>query len=369
MLQTELNRRRIMSAGGGVEPEIKALKFTLLQDSAGGTISFDIPYSVKTTDLQYIEYSKNGKDWVRTDNVDNTSVVVTSPQLVSGESIYFRGLGKRTGTNTVSTPGYNSKFVFSEGVKATCEGDILNLLGLNETYEPQSYQFAGLFLDCTGLISTPLISSLTKGYYSMCEGMFKGCTSLVETPEFPIVDVYAASIYESMFSGCTSLTVIKDIPDLPTSPARQGPFKSMFEYCTSLKRVSKVPYIEEMGNQIYSAMFMGCTELEEAPALPNLNLSISCYVNMFNGCTKLTQAPILPASVLKGSCYKGMFRNCSSLNRITMLATDISADSCLSNWVWGVAATGTFIKSSAMTTLPTGYSGIPNGWTVENYQG
>ena len=49
-----------------------------------------------------------------------------------------------------------------------------------------------------------------------------------------------------------------------------------------------------------------------------------------------------------------------------MLATDISASSCLSNWVNGVASTGTFVKNPAMTSLTTGQSGIPSGWTVIN---
>jgi len=59
-----------------------------------------------------------------------------------------------------------------------------------------------------------------------------------------------------------------------------------------------------------------------------------------------------------------MFRGCSNLSSITMLATDISATDCLSDWVNSVAASGTFTKAASMTTLPTGTSGIPSGWTV-----
>ena len=49
-----------------------------------------------------------------------------------------------------------------------------------------------------------------------------------------------------------------------------------------------------------------------------------------------------------------------------MLATNISASSCLSNWVSGVASTGTFVKNPNMTSLSTGASGIPSGWAVKN---
>ena len=87
---------------------------------------------------------------------------------------------------------------------------------------------------------------------------------------------------------------------------------------------------------------------------------------MFSGCTSLTTAPELPATTLANYCYSSMFNGCSNLNKITMLATDISASSCLSNWVKGVASTGTFIKNNDMDSLPTGYSGIPSGWAIQD---
>lgn len=52
-----------------------------------------------------------------------------------------------------------------------------------------------------------------------------------------------------------------------------------------------------------------------------------------------------------------------SVNYIKMMATDTSATSCLYSWVSGVNSSGTFIKN-ANTTIPTGTSGIPSGWTV-----
>lgn len=84
-------------------------------------------------------------------------------------------------------------------------------------------------------------------------------------------------------------------------------------------------------------------------------------------CTSLTTAPELPATTLASFCYFNMFSRCSKLNSITMLATDISASNCLNEWVSGVASTGTFTKAAEMTTLPTGTSGIPEGWTVVDY--
>ena len=116
-----------------------------------------------------------------------------------------------------------------------------------------------------------------------------------------------------------------------------------------------------------AGMFSGCTSLTQAPELPATILASKCYYEMFLNCKSLIQAPVLPATTLASSCYSRMFNGCSKLNYIKMMATDISASSCLSNWVSGVASSGTFIKDPSMTSLPTGNSGIPDGWTVVDY--
>ena len=117
-------------------------------------------------------------------------------------------------------------------------------------------------------------------------------------------------------------------------------------------------------NSCYYSMFKGCTSLVAAPKLPATTLANECYYNMFYGCIRLVSAPTLPATTLMDYCYGWMFEGCTNLNYIKMLATDISADRCLASWVDGVASTGTFVKHPD-TNLPTGYDGIPNGWTVE----
>ena len=114
-------------------------------------------------------------------------------------------------------------------------------------------------------------------------------------------------------------------------------------------------------------MFRDCDELTAAPELPATVLADYCYNQMFRGCTGLTVAPELPATTLAARCYHQMFWDCKKLDHITMLATDISATNCLEEWVVGVASTGTFTKAAAMTSLTTGVSGIPEGWTVKNY--
>ena len=110
-------------------------------------------------------------------------------------------------------------------------------------------------------------------------------------------------------------------------------------------------------------MFQGCTSLTTTPELPAKILEQVCYGGMFSGCISLTAAPDLLAETLTNNCYCELFKGCSGISHIRMIATDISAFYSLSNWVSGVAPSGTFIKAKGVE-IQSGTSGIPNGWTV-----
>ena len=117
----------------------------------------------------------------------------------------------------------------------------------------------------------------------------------------------------------------------------------------------------------YRGMFSNCPRLETGPMLPAFELADYCYMEMFSGCTSLTAAPALPATTLVEECYYNMFNGCTSLNSVTCLATSfgINTDNCY-NWLYNVSATGTFTKAAG-SSWTTGASGIPIGWTVQDY--
>ena len=145
-------------------------------------------------------------------------------------------------------------------------------------------------------------------------------------------------------------------------------FAGLFYDCVTLQSAENLILpATTLSDFCYKGMFQDCTSLTSAPELPATTLAMNCYVCMFAGCTSLTSTPELPATTLVDECYIGMFNGCSKLNYIKMLATNVSAVMCLSDWVIGVASSGTFIKNAAMTSLPSGTSGIPTGWTVKNY--
>ena len=142
-------------------------------------------------------------------------------------------------------------------------------------------------------------------------------------------------------------------------------FNSLFRYNYYLTDASNLIISGDMGDSMYAYLFGFCTSLTEPPALPAQTLVNACYGYMFYGCTSLVNAPILPAQTLATYCYNYMFGGCTSLSYIKMLALNITATRALYNWVNGVAASGTFVKSSQATWTATGVSGIPDGWTVE----
>ena len=236
-----------------------------------------------------------------------------------------------------STDDGNYKISFENETPVACTGDIRTLVDWENyaTTNTGNAKFYQLFSGCTQLTSAPELPSTTLAescYYMM----FRGCTQLATAPELPATAL-SQNCYAMMFYGCTSLTSAPALPATALTPS------------------------------CYNMMFRGCTQLTSAPELPATSLANNCYDMMFHGCTSLTTAPVLPATTLAEACYQHMFNGCTNLNSITMLATDISASNCLSYWVNGVAATGTFYKNPAATWTVTGASGIPAGWTAQNY--
>ena len=145
----------------------------------------------------------------------------------------------------------------------------------------------------------------------------------------------------------------------------------MFSNCTGLTTAPELPAgkngIGSLDDGCYLCMFSGCTGLTTAPELPANTLAAHCYQEMFSRCTGLTTAPVLPATTLVNSCYDRMFYRCSNLNSVVCLATTNITQYTCSNWLNGVAATGTFTKATG-ATWESGVSGIPSGWTVRDPQ-
>ena len=289
---------------------------------------------------------------------------------------------KKLGTSMAvnGTYTYSTCARMFKGCTSLTTAPQLPALGLSATC------YSSMFQGCTSLITAPQLpaTSLNKSCYS---SMFYGCTSLTTAPDLPATSL-VDYCYDAMFYNCSNLTITPDLPattlvdycyyrmfsnctslttapDLPATTLAFRCYASIFSNCTSLITAPDLP-ATTLVDYCYEYMFQGCTSLITAPQLPATTLTSTCYSSMFQGCTSLITAPQLPATTLVDYCYYRMFYGCSKINYIKMLATDISASNCLKYWVSGVSSTGTFVKNPAMTSLPTGSSGIPSSWTVDN---
>ena len=388
-----------------------------------GTISFDISNSIGTDKITSISYSTdNGANWTTTENrndkQENLSITV---KVNKGDKILWKGDAKTLGFYVNDKVGFAGSF-FSSTAKFDAAGNVMSLIYGDEyknkiTIEKEytfcflfcgynsvktcgivnaknlslpattlAYQcYYSMFEGCTSLVTAPSVlpaTTLASGCYS---GMFYGCTSLTTAPELPAT-ILASECYGDMFYGCTGLTTAPELPattltnycyqsmfngctglttapELPATTLADDCYNYMFEACTSLETAPTLP-ATTLASGCYSQMFYDCTGLTTAPELPATTLADYCYYSMFVGCTNLVNAPTLPATTLASGCYRYMFKGCSSLNYIKAMFTTTPSTEYTSDWVDGVAASGTFIKNSAATWTTTGVNGIPSGWTV-----
>ena len=187
-------------------------------------------------------------------------------------------------------------------------------------------------------------------------------TNTTLTEPFTFFHLFQTSDYEPNNTILNHPT--KDIV-LPATTLTANCYDGLFADCQGITRATELP-ATTLADWCYCMMFSG-TGITTAPALPATTLAEACYADMFMNCTNLTTAPDLPAATLAEGCYTDMFSGCTSLNYVKCLATDISADYCTSDWLWGVAETGTFVKSAIMEDWALNDpSGIPEGWNVEN---
>ena len=172
-----------------------------------------------------------------------------------------------------------------------------------------------------------------------------------------------------LFSKCSSLNVDENNKLLlPATTLQSGCYNSMFRDCTSLTTAPKLP-ATTLATYCYQYMFYGCTSLTAAPELLATTLADYCYQYMFYGCTSLTAAPELPATTLQSGCYSYMFQGCKRLNYIKAMFTTTPSATYTSNWVNGVASSGTFVMNSAASwntgTTSCSVSTYPCNWTVK----
>ena len=159
---------------------------------------------------------------------------------------------------------------------------------------------------------------------------------------------------------------------LPALICRESSYNGMFRGCTNLIAAPQLPATQS-ATDCYSSMFEGCINLEIAPEINLTNLSQACCKRMF--CMnrnskittpKMTKSPILRVVDNVISCYEEMFKGNGNLVEVTCLLSNATTNNCVTNWLTNCSNTGTLIKASG-STWNVGSSGIPSGWTAQDY--
>lgn len=337
-----------------------------------------------TVGSKTIEYSINDGAWTSISSpASDGSSEITGLQV--GDLVRMRGSNDRYAydKNSYATfSGSTAIFDVYGNIMSLTDGDNFSAATAFTT----AFTFCSLFKETTSIHSAenlmfPVLSlsaSCYRAMFSFCSNltkapkklpattladycyyyMFQNCP-ITNTPTLPATTVLNYS-YSYMFTGCSSIT---SAPDLPATSVSGFGYNNMFRDCTGL---TEVPIISAstLATRSFDSMFYGCSSITGTTTLKAASTVGSyCYNSMFRGCTGLTEATIY-TTASASSMYQYMFYGCSSLNYIKCMSKTYSS-SMFTQWVNGVAATGTFVRNSATTNWGSGVSGIPTNWTVQ----
>lgn len=161
---------------------------------------------------------------------------------------------------------------------------------------------------------------------------------------------------------------------LPATKLYYGAYVEMFEYCRDLISAPKVLHADDLPESAYKSMFKGCNALVNPPKLPATTLGLGCYYEMFYNCTSLVNAPELLAidlpkkNAVSIGVYGNMFYGCTSLRYVKCLGlTNIEENRSM--MLYNINnGSGTLVKHPDAEWSIGGTLGVPEGWTVVDYE-
>ena len=245
-----------------------------------------------------------------------------------------------------------------KNIRAVCfEADGEQTVALTRVGSPltitMQYSYDGVTWDAWDLAALPFGGSIKVYVRGVGNTRFAESSSNYNYFTFGTdAYVYVSGIVESLLDGSNEVL----------SHSLSYTFFNLFRLQKALRSVKDLKFeATTMKMYSYSNMFRSCTNLLVPPELPAKTLSLYCYDQMFWNCTSLLTAPELPATRLSAYCYRLMFKGCINLTSIRCRA-EVQANSATSEWLSGVASTGTFYGIGSYGWGP-GASGIPSGWT------
>lgn len=319
-----------------------------------GILGQPIPegYQIKST-ISGLQYRTNQhSNWI-----DYTlDSVITLSNI--NDYVQFRNTANKLSDNYITD---HVRFVMTGSISA--HGNLRSMLNFSNTLTNSC--FYALFKDCIAMVKAPDLI-VDNAEYDCCDKLFRGCTNLTVNSTIKINAFTGGYSLKQMFYGCTGLLTVPE-NSIKIANIKVGCCISMFQGCSNLVSVpDNLLTDSSIPDSCFYDMFNGCSSLTTAPKLPATTLGLNCYKGMFARCSNLVNVSPLPATILVSECYRNMFYDCSKLAEIEVNFTDWNtANNATDNWLYGVSATGTFIKPSALAEQ-TGSSYIPSEWNITN---
>lgn len=252
------------------------------------------------------KYSTDNTTW--SDYTVGTSITLSA----IGKYVSFAGIDNYNGYQNNTS---YKKFSTTGGVKVS--GKLSGLYGQSGDFAgPYAYYY--LFYNNTKITSirgltAPACVIQTNALY----GLFYGCTGIQE----PLASLPATRVetygYAYMYYNCTGLT---SNTQLPATTLGSYAYAYMYRGCTNLETtVTSLP-ATSLPTYAYAYMYYGCSNLVTHCSLPATSLNTACYQYMFYNCDKLTTIASLPATTLAQYCYRYMYQN-SALIKVSSSQT------------------------------------------------
>lgn len=357
------------------QKEVEPINYFYVKNEYDGTnnVTFRALRRPTETTIQQIEYSKDKINW--TTEPITANIVITIP-LEKGEKVYFRNDNGYFSNNLTGTSAFRIKiratqnhsiggdmttlynYSYKSGVTIP-EGCFRYLFGcdLQSFINGNSFEANPNLIDASQLILPT--TNLSTGCFA---GMFMLTTGLINPPQTINCQSIGVESCHRMFKGSGITTT----PSISSKTIGTNGCTEMFMECNN---ITTMPTLQatSLGEFCFSYMFSNCSNLGGTVTLPATTTAKNCYSGMFES-TAITAA-IIKAKTLKKSCMTTMFEHCSNLNEVTVYATATSPSSLMissitSNWLNGVASSGTFRNLGSITFETDNVSGVPTGWTV-----
>lgn len=332
-------RSSVVSASTLVDYESQYFTITNESDS-NNTISMAGYNNYANPTLLYWSVD-NGTTWSSV-HLSGTSVNITT--LPARKSVIFHHTGHMCGEYTSGGSTSILPFSFRSTENISASGSLHSLAkGRNfvSNKDYSTHQWRGLFQGCTTLVSIRNLkfNNRTVKEYAL-NSIFESCTSLVDMMDLTTINTVEARGLEMMFRNCRLLETPPDLRNV-TTVADNGMY-FMCYYCQKLKTSPDVRNITTVGKNGMQGFLSLCSLLIEPPDIRKVTtVGVNGMTEFMSNCRLIEYAYAPNVSVWTNSNFN--------------------------SWLNNVAANGTLYKPSGLSIPTNTTSGVPTGWTTQDY--